>query len=383
MKFARPLRTLFVLAALSWFAVGCATRATYQTPVPMQPIKIGSEEMLAVDRVVLIFDSSGSINARDVFPADKAWVESFVQGMPDGQYEAELLEFGGAKRRVSGPAAFNRADLATAANNIKPIGEGSPFDDVFKEVGAQVKGVGGRTAIIFLSDGVPNRAKWGDPANPSLAAAQGIIDQNKGQVCFHTVQSGAEADGKALLESIAKLSNCGSFRTSSSLATAAGIGAFERQVFVTAKPKPKVVAPVDTDGDGVFDPSDACAHTPKGAKVDRRGCWTLMGIHFATGSSVIESSADAELDDVAKVMKANPGVEIRIDGYTDSTGSAALNAKLSQARADSAKAALVARGVPAAQLTTKGHGPANPAGDNATVTGRAENRRIEFTVVKR
>jgi len=381
MKSARLLQTLCLLAALSMMTVGCATRAPYQEPVPMKPITIGSSEMLAADRAILIFDSSGSIDARNTFPADKAWVEAFVQGMPEGKYDAELMEFGGAKRRITGPAPFNRADLALAAKAIKPMGGGSPFDDVFKTVAGQVKGKGGRTAVVFVSDGIPDRAKWGDPANPTLAAAKSVVDQSNGQVCFHTVLSGEDTEGQSLMQSIAKLTNCGSYRTSASLATAADISAFERTVLVTAKPKPKVVAPIDTDGDGVFDPSDKCPGTPKGAKVGKTGCWTLQGVNFASGSYAIPSSADAEIASIAKVMKANPTLKIRVDGYTDSTGSAALNAKLAGQRADAVKKALVAEGVPADQLTTKGHGPANPIGDNKTVAGRAENRRIEFSIL--
>jgi OOP family OmpA-OmpF porin len=347
----------------------------------MQPISIGSGEILATDRVILIFDSSGSINARETFPADKAWVESFVQAMPDGQFEAELLAFGGARRRVTGPSPFNRAELAAGAHSLKPLGEGSPFDDVFEEVGEQVKGKGGRTAIIFLSDGLPDRAKWGDPANPTLEAAKGVVAGSSGQVCFHTVLSGEDETGRALLQSINTLTECGTFRTSADLSSAAGIDAFERAVFLSAKPKPKVVAPMDTDGDGVFDSADKCPGTPKGAKVGKTGCWTMQGVNFASGSYVIPASADAEIASIAQVMKANPTLKIRVDGFTDSTGSAALNARLSEQRANAVKDALVAKGVPADQLSTRGNGPANPIGDNATAAGRAENRRIEFTIL--
>lgn len=381
MNTVRPLQLFGLLVALSSLANGCATRAPYQTPIPMQPVQIGSDEVLSTDRVILIFDASGSINAREAFPADKAWVESFVQAMPDGQFEAELLAFGGSSRRQTGPSPFDRTELAAGAHSLKPIGEGSPFDDVFEEVGEQVKGKGGRTAIVFLSDGEPDRAKWGDPENPTLAAAKSAAEGSSGLVCFHTVLSGDSPEGRALMQSITTLTECGTFRTSADLNSAAGIEAFERAVFLSAKPKPKVMAPMDSDGDGVVDSADKCPGTPMGAKVGKTGCWTLQGVNFASGSYAIPASADGEIASIAQVMKANPGLKIRVDGFTDSTGSAALNARLSEQRANAVKDALVAKGVAADQLTIRGNGPANPIGDNATAAGRAENRRIEFTIL--
>ncbi len=382
MKFASLSQPLGLLAAVSLFAVGCATRAPYQTPIPMQPIKVGSDEQIAIDRVILVFDSSGSINAREIFPADKAWVESFVAAMPDGQFETELAAFGGAKRRGKGPSKFDRAELAAVANEIKPMGGGSPFPDVLAGGERQLKGKRGRTAIVFVSDGIPDRAKWGDPANPTVAAAKDLAEGSQGQVCFHTVLSGADPAGAALLKEITTVTECGTFRTSADLSTAAGIEAFERAVFLSAKPKVQMAAgPGDEDGDGVLDPNDECPGTPRGAKVGKTGCWTLQGVNFASSSFAIPASAKAEIVSIAKVMKENPTLKIRVDGFTDSTGSAAYNARLSQQRADSVKAALVAEGVPTEQLSTQGNGPADPIGDNSTVAGRAENRRIEFTIL--
>ena len=66
---------------------------------------------------------------------------------------------------------------------------------------------------------------------------------------------------------------------------------------------------------------------------------------------------------------------------SDSTGSRSYNLQLSQRRADSVKAYLVSRGVPAERLQTVGAGPDHPVADNGTEAGRAQNRRVEITIV--
>jgi OmpA-OmpF porin, OOP family len=72
------------------------------------------------------------------------------------------------------------------------------------------------------------------------------------------------------------------------------------------------------------------------------------------------------------------GGRFEISGHTDNTGSAAVNQRLSLARAEATKAYLVSKGLNATELDTSGEGPDKPIADNATSEGRSQNRRIEF-----
>lgn len=143
--------------------------------------------------------------------------------------------------------------------------------------------------------------------------------------------------------------------------------------------------PTDSDQDGVLDGADQCPETPAGEKVDEVGCsffqrgGVLQGINFDVNSAKIKPGSFPILDGAASSLMKYPNLVVEIGGHTDSTGSAALNAKLSQNRADSVKNYLVSKGVPASRMTTKGYGPSKPIADNATAEGRAKNRRIEFT----
>lgn len=85
---------------------------------------------------------------------------------------------------------------------------------------------------------------------------------------------------------------------------------------------------------------------------------------------------------VADLLARCPAVKIQVDGHTDSRGRAAYNDALSKRRAEVVRAALVKRGIDGARIAAVGHGSAVPLGDNRKVSGRALNRRIEFTIVQ-
>jgi len=108
---------------------------------------------------------------------------------------------------------------------------------------------------------------------------------------------------------------------------------------------------------------------------------TLPGsLLFQTGKSELSAAARARLDTVAQALKEAPDKGMVIEGYTDSTGTDAVNEPLSQARADAVRNYLESRGVPAANLTSKGFGSARPIANNASVEGRATNRRVEIVI---
>ncbi len=104
----------------------------------------------------------------------------------------------------------------------------------------------------------------------------------------------------------------------------------------------------------------------------------VYGILFDLDSATIRPESKPVLDDVLAVLKGEPGWKVTIEGHTDSTGSDSHNLELSQKRADSVKAYLVAGGIDAGRLGTKGFGESKPVADNATELGRAQNRRVEL-----
>ncbi len=100
---------------------------------------------------------------------------------------------------------------------------------------------------------------------------------------------------------------------------------------------------------------------------------------FDSGSAELTPAAEATLDKVAAAMERYPLPVVRVEGHTDSNGPRAANRVLSQARADSVVAHLVAAGVDPSRLQAVGHGEDVPLVSNETAAGRARNRRVEFT----
>jgi outer membrane protein OmpA-like peptidoglycan-associated protein len=107
---------------------------------------------------------------------------------------------------------------------------------------------------------------------------------------------------------------------------------------------------------------------------------TLGDMLFATGKADLNSEGQKAVADLATFMRNYPDRKVAIVGYTDSTGSAGLNARLSQARAEAVSRALVAQGIDASRIETSGRGPANPVASNKTPSGRQQNRRVEIAI---
>jgi outer membrane protein OmpA-like peptidoglycan-associated protein len=150
----------------------------------------------------------------------------------------------------------------------------------------------------------------------------------------------------------------------------------------------------DSDGDAVFDFEDNCP-TEKGEKANA-GCPVaqkqlvviegaklkiLDKVYFDAGKASIQKRSNTLLDNVAQVLAAHTDFSVQVEGYTDSSGVAETNKKLSQDRADAVKAYLVKKGIADSRLKAVGFGPERPADTNDTPAGRENNRRVEFNLV--
>jgi OmpA-OmpF porin, OOP family len=145
-----------------------------------------------------------------------------------------------------------------------------------------------------------------------------------------------------------------------------------------------VAAPKDSDNDGVIDALDQCPNTMKKAKVDTVGCMTLVNldINFDTNSSVIKDTYNSRITEFATMLKQNPKLSATIEAHTDSVGSDAYNQKLSERRAASTVEALKLLKVDPSKIKAVGYGETKPTASNATVEGRAENRRVNAVMNK-
>jgi OOP family OmpA-OmpF porin len=116
---------------------------------------------------------------------------------------------------------------------------------------------------------------------------------------------------------------------------------------------------------------------------DKTSWFDFDRLLFATDSTTLEPQSTEQLTAVAGILKAYPAVHLTIGGYTDNTGDASHNQKLSQGRADSVVAQLESMGIASDRLVAKGYGAEHPVGDNSTPDGRALNRRISMLVTSK
>ncbi|MDX3773579.1 OmpA family protein [Chromatiaceae bacterium AAb-1] len=117
------------------------------------------------------------------------------------------------------------------------------------------------------------------------------------------------------------------------------------------------------------------------ARPTDRGLVVILGdVLFDTGQASLKSGSSQHLDKLALFLNTHPERTAQIEGHTDDVGSDASNMLLSQRRADTVKAFLVAQGIAGSRLDASGKGEAVPLGSNGSAEGRQQNRRVEVII---
>jgi OmpA-OmpF porin, OOP family len=107
---------------------------------------------------------------------------------------------------------------------------------------------------------------------------------------------------------------------------------------------------------------------------------TIDRITFDTNKASLKPESGAQINDIVEILKAYPKVKIKLAGYTDSTGVANINQKLSKDRANTVQEAIITKGIEADRIDAEGYGSEHPVADNDTEEGRQKNRRIDVQV---
>jgi OmpA-OmpF porin, OOP family len=107
----------------------------------------------------------------------------------------------------------------------------------------------------------------------------------------------------------------------------------------------------------------------------------LYGIYFDTDSATPKPESETTLQHVLQLMTGDASLRLEVQGHTDDSGSPDHNASLSGDRAASVRDWLIAHGIAASRLTSKGYGATKPVADNHTPEGKAKNRRVELARV--
>lgn len=143
--------------------------------------------------------------------------------------------------------------------------------------------------------------------------------------------------------------------------------------------------PVDENNDLI---SAVLSHANKAYTKAVKGCGkpaapeviALEGVFFETNSAELTAASSATLNHAVKTLQKRGDIHVEVAAHTDSRGKASYNLDLSNRRAASVMSYLIAHGIVVERLSSKGYGETSPIADNATVAGRAKNRRVELRI---
>ncbi|MEE4355466.1 MAG: OmpA family protein [Desulfococcaceae bacterium] len=356
-----------------------------------------------VDNFLVILDASGSkflpYRQQIKLKVAKDITRRFNKKTPERPLFGGLRRYGweaGAfTTRTSllyGMTAYDREDYADAIEVVRWAGGKSPLalaiDRASDDFQAAPDGPTDYLALVIVSDG---KILKEDP-DPVLAARR-IKERYGDRICIYTVAVGDDFpfdkanvpkekwryhEKYKLLRDVAKEGKCGYMVTADDLIPDENMETFADDVFTRRKRLLDRLPCPDADGDGVCDDVDKCPGTPKGAKVDKDGCWILGRVQFDLNKWNIKDEYKAMLNDIAYVLRLNPDVKLAVQGHTCTIWTEDYNMKLSHWRAMAVMSYLINQGAKPEQLAVEGYGFHRPFASNETDEGRILNRRAEF-----
>jgi OOP family OmpA-OmpF porin len=417
--------------------------ATHQLP-PFQAQEVDSSGYVPkFNNFVLLVDSSQSMSYPWFSKNKRLYVAQDVarrlsETIPHIPINAGLRTFGhGVCDRhenlslLYGVKPYNKAEFAQSLHKIECANGKTPISAAIHATNGDLRRVNGAHAVIIISDGIPEYMD-SDP----VIATMDLKDRYGDLACVFTIHVGDNSDGKEILKKVTDAGQCGFPVNAGAIMSSAGMADYVKKVFLA----------IDSDGDGVPDERDNCPGTPRGVKVDERGCPldsdgdgvpdyldncpdtpsgvavdihgcpldsdgdgvpdyldecpdTPLGtvvddkgcplpkkekfiIQFDFDSSVIKEEAKTVLDLAAALLQENPEMRVRIEGHTCDIGTVEYNYDLSVRRAQATKNYLITRGIEPYRMEILGKGELSPAVPNIDEAHRRLNRRAEFIVIE-
>jgi OOP family OmpA-OmpF porin len=380
--------TVLLFGLLALLLAACATTKPLApfNAVDINPMLTSGDYVLKANNYMVILDKSGSMGGmykgKQKLDSARDLASAFNHTVPNANITGALRMFG-KKANVQptgtellwGPAPQDAAALDAGLNQVGFSNGDSPLNMALDAAGQDFKSAQGNIALVIFTDANKEVMNY-DAVKKSV---MNLKSQYGDRICIYPVLIGADKEAAAFLGQVAEDGGCGSMVKGDDVASSKGMADFVANVFLMKAPVVAEVVCIDDDGDTICAELDKCPGTPKGAKVNKFGCWVLANVHFDFDVSIIKPEHYRFLDEVAEVFNMNPSLNAQVQGNTDNIGSAKYNMGLSLRRAKSVKAYLVNKGIAASRMTIRGFGFSRPVATNDTDEGRALNRRVELT----
>jgi len=390
-KIIIPAVSITGLALLS----GCATQQA--TPYPsFTATPVGQNSSTAdfkqkAGTVFVVLDASSSTNTvyagnssgNTKFDVEKQTLHNINKSIPENiKLSSGLRTFGFgscSNDLVQDISSYSTNAVQASLDQAQCASGGSPMENALSAAATDLDKAPGNIALLVISDGhnISSRA---------LTATQALEDKFGDRLCVYSVWVGNKdnQDGKAFLQGLSAIAGCGNGASAAELNSSSAVASFvEGMLFDKTTLTPVATVNNDTDGDGVINSRDKCPGTSKGAHVNSQGCWSFNELEFGFDKTEIPAQYASLFDNAVHILEINPSMTVQIEGHTDSQGAASYNQGLSVRRAQAVKDHLVSKGIDANRITVKGFGESNPLATNDTEAGRAENRRVGFTITGR
>ncbi len=296
-------KTLLSVSAISALALsGCATQtiSSFQAfqAKDLNALVRSGELQQKKDSFFVINDSSSSMSeiysgagfaSSTKLSVEKELLSRMNQTIPNVPLSSGLRSFGfgpcvdwGYTKLNQAVESYSSASFDNAISSLSCSSGGTPVASAFNAANDDLAAATGNIAVILFSDG--------HNYDVSPAAAIDTLKQTYGnRLCLYTVWVGNEEQqaGQAVLNELVDIAGCGFSTTAGSIASSNGMADFVTKVFF----EHHTPAPVDgdADGDGVLDSRDRCPNTPRGAIVDKDGCWAFRGVLFDFDKATIKA----------------------------------------------------------------------------------------------
>ncbi len=354
--------------------------------IDLNPMLTSGDYVLKANNFTVILDKSGSMGekykGKQKLDSARDLASAFNHTVPNANLTGALRMFG-KKANVQpagtdllwGPAAQNAGALDAGLNQVGFSNGDSPLNLALDATAQDFKSAQGNIAVVIFTDA--NKEVMNYAAVKK--SVMNLKSQFGNRICIYPVLIGADKEAAKFLAQVADDGGCGFMAKGDDIASSKGMADFVANVFLQSAPKVVEVICVDDDGDLVCIELDKCPGTPKGAKVNKFGCWVLGDVLFDFDKSNIKPQFYRFLDDAARVFEMNPSIRVEVQGNTDNIGTAKYNMGLSLRRANAVMQYLVNKGVAQSRLSARGFGFSRPVATNDTEEGRALNRRVELT----